>query len=416
MEWILAGSLPRRRGGVPASAPGGTPVSNAGADPAGGAEARLDRAAQRIAAEREARERAQREREQAAAHERLRRSGAELRQELAATEAALRTRPGELHRELPRDLPREEAPPPPATLAERLRHGVAKTRERLSGGLGRIVLGRKEVDRDALEALEELLLTADMGPQTATRLIKALEAKLRRNELKDIARLQSALQAEVEAIMSRHYDPPALEGKRPAVILFAGVNGTGKTTTIGKLGAQYRGEGKRVLLAAGDTFRAAASEQLAGWAQRAGCDLFRQAEGANASGVVYQAVEKAQREGYDLLLCDTAGRLHTKANLMEELKKIKRVIAKLIPEAPHETYLVLDANNGQNAIHQTRDFHAAIGLTGLIVTKLDGTARGGVVVGIVNEFDLPVRYIGVGEGVDDLRPFDPQAFARSLFD
>jgi len=217
-------------------------------------------------------------------------------------------------------------------------------------------------------------------------------------------------------VMGRSYTPPNLNGQGPAVILFAGVNGTGKTTTIGKLAAQYRREGKRVLLAAGDTFRAAAAEQLAGWAERAGCDLFRQEEGANPSGVIYQALEKAAKEGYDLVLCDTAGRLHTKSNLMEELKKIKRVMGKVIPDAPHETYLVLDANNGQNAIHQARDFNEAIGLTGLIVTKLDGTARGGVVVGIVNEFELPVRYIGVGEGVDDLRPFDPAEFARSLFE
>jgi fused signal recognition particle receptor len=400
--------MKRRRTGAKGPASGDAEPQ----EPAQGAAQRLEQATEHAAAQREAEERARREREQAAALERARHSREQVRDSLAAEEALLRDREGALHK----DLPPAEPPPPPATLAERLRQGVAKTRERLAGGLGRIVLGRKELDRDALEELEELLLSADMGPQTTTRLIKALEAKLRRNALKDPARLKAALQAEVQAILGRPYDPPRLEGHKPAVILFAGVNGTGKTTTIGKLGAQYRREGLRVLLAAGDTFRAAAAEQLAGWAERAGCDLFRQAEGANPSGVIYQAVELGQREGYDRVLCDTAGRLHTKANLMEELKKIKRVIAKLIPDAPHETYLVLDANNGQNAIHQARDFHEAVGLTGLIVTKLDGTARGGVVVGIVNEFDLPVRFIGVGEGVDDLRPFDPQAFAQSLFD
>jgi fused signal recognition particle receptor len=410
MEWLLAGRLPSRPGAAAdsAAAAGGA----APGAPAGAGEATLERASRRADAEREARLRAQRERESAAELERLRRSGSAVRDALAGEEAALRGHAGPLLRE----LPRPEAPPTPQSLAERLRQGVAKTRERLTGGLGRIVLGRKALDRDALAELEELLLTADMGPQTATRLLKAIEARLRRNELADPQRLQSALEEEIRAILGRDYPAPELDGHKPAVVLFAGVNGSGKTTTIGKLGFQARRAGKRVLLAAGDTFRAAAAEQLAGWAQRADCDLFRQAEGANPSGVVYQAVEKGLHEGYDLVLCDTAGRLHTKANLMEELKKIKRVLAKLIPAAPHETWLVLDANNGQNAIHQARDFNEAVGVTGLIVTKLDGTARGGVIVGIVNEFDLPVRYIGVGEGVDDLRPFDAQAFARSLFE
>ncbi len=400
----------KRLFGAGASPAQGGAAGGGQAAPKGAADARLDEMAARVEAEREARLRAQREAK--AQRERVRRSGEAVRQALAAEEAALRGRSGELHKE----LPGEAAPPLPASLAERLRQGVAKTRERLLGGLGRIVLGRKELDSTALEELEEVLLSADMGLQTATRLIKALEARLRRDELKDPALLKSALQAEVVNIMGRSYAAPNLAGKRPAVVLFAGVNGSGKTTTIGKLGAQARHAGQRVLLAAGDTFRAAAAEQLAGWAERAGCDLFRQAEGANPSGVVYQAVERGLREGYDLVLCDTAGRLHTKAHLMEELKKIKRVIGKLIPDAPHETWLVLDANNGQNAIHQTRDFNEAVGVTGLIVTKLDGTARGGVIVGIVNEFDLPVRYIGVGEGVEDLRPFDAQAFARSLFE
>ena len=405
MKRLLGGGRARPQGG--AAGPG-EPAAE------GAPDARLDEMAERVEAERDARQRA--EREAKAQRERVRRSGEAVRQALAQEEAALRGRSGELQKELHVERPGAAAPPPPANLAERLRQGVAKTRERLLAGLGRIVLGRKELDRDALAELEEVLLTADMGPQTATRLIKALEARLRRQELKEPALLQSALEAEVVQIMGRRYAPPRLTGQRPAVVLFAGVNGSGKTTTIGKLGAQARRAGQRVLLAAGDTFRAAAAEQLAGWAERANCDLFRQAEGANPSGVVYQAVERGLREGYDLVLCDTAGRLHTKANLMEELKKIKRVIGKLIPDAPQETWLVLDANNGQNAIHQTRDFNEAVGVTGLIVTKLDGTARGGVIVGIVNEFDLPVRYIGVGEGVEDLRPFDAQAFARSLFE
>ena len=400
MEWIFAGSLPR-------VGSGGGRAPEAGAS----VHERLDRAAAKTEMQRGAREKVRLQQQQQAELQRLRRSSAQVRESLTAREAALDAREGPLHRELP-----PQRAPAPATMAEKLWQGVSKTRERLTSGLGQIVLGRKELDRAALRELEELLLTADFGPQTTARLLKALESRLRRNELKDPARLQASLREEIERLMRRDDAPPNLGGKPPVVVLFAGVNGTGKTTTIGKIGAQHRGEGKRVLLAAGDTFRAAAVEQLAGWAERAGCDLFAQPAGSNASGVVYQAMEKALREGYDLVLCDTAGRLHTKSNLMEELKKIKRVMAKVVPEAPHETYLVLDANNGQNAIHQARDFHAAIGLTGLIVTKLDGTARGGVLVGIVNEFELPVRYVGVGEGVDDLRPFDSQAFAASLLD
>jgi fused signal recognition particle receptor len=214
--------------------------------------------------------------------------------------------------------------------------------------------------------------------------------------------------------MSRPYPPLAFEGRKPGVILFLGVNGTGKTTSIGKLAARFTGEGKRVLLAAGDTFRAAAAEQLAGWAARSGCAIVSRPEGSDPSGVVYHAAEQALAEGFDLLLVDTAGRLHTKHNLMEELKKIKRVIGKAIPDAPHESWLVLDANTGQNAIHQVREFHDAVGLTGLIVTKLDGTARGGVVVGIVNEFNLPIRYVGIGEAVEDLEEFDPSGFAEAV--
>jgi fused signal recognition particle receptor len=334
---------------------------------------------------------------------------------LARKEADAESREGALKRGLPPEIDEEEEEAP-AAFQEKLRQGIGKTREKLSSGLGRIIRGRKEVDRKALEELEELLLTSDIGPQTTDRLIKALEGRLRRDELKSPERLKSALQEEIQRVMERSYQPPNLDGKPPVVVLFAGVNGTGKTTTIGKLAAQARRQGKKVLLVAGDTFRAAAAEQLSGWGERARCEVFRQPEGSNPSGVVYQGVEKAMREGFDLVFCDTAGRLHTKTNLMEELKKIKRVIGKLTPDGPHETYLVLDANNGQNAIHQARDFHKALEVTGLIVTKLDGTARGGVLVGIVNEFEIPVRYIGIGEGVDDLRPFEPQVFAASLIE
>jgi fused signal recognition particle receptor len=237
--------------------------------------------------------------------------------------------------------------------------------------------------------------------------------------LADAAALQALVQEEIVRFMSRAYPAPRLDtlgpGVRPAVVLVVGVNGTGKTTTLGKLAAKYRSEGKKVLLAAGDTFRAAAAEQLGLWAQRAGVDLFAKPPGSDPSAVLYQAVQKAVAEGYDLVLCDTAGRLHTKSNLMEELKKSKRVLDKVLPGAPHETWLVLDGNTGHNAIRQAREFHQALGLTGIVVTKLDGTARGGMIVGIVNEFDVPIRYIGLGEAVEDLRPFEPRAFAESLF-
>jgi fused signal recognition particle receptor len=293
---------------------------------------------------------------------------------------------------------------------------VSKTRQSLTTGLATVLLGKKELDRNVLERLEEVLLTSDMGLETAGRLLTRVRERARRNELSDLDRVKQVLKEEIHQIMSRRYPPPAWESQQPGVILFLGVNGTGKTTSIGKLASRFSGEGKRVLLAAGDTFRAAAAEQLGRWAERTGCEIVARPEGSDPSGVMFQAVERAQAGKFDLLLCDTAGRLHTKHNLMEELKKIKRVISKSLPRAPHETWLVLDANTGQNAIHQTREFHQAVGLTGLIVTKLDGTARGGVVVGIVNEFDLPIRYIGVGESAQDLEPFDPLAFADNLLE
>ena len=341
---------------------------------------------------------------------------AEARAALEEAEAARRDREALLSEELPPAPPVPGATGRPGGLMGLLRGGVRKTRESLTEGMAGVVLGKKAIDGEVLERLEELLITADMGLETASRLLRRVEQRVRRKRLGNLDQLKSALAEEIRRIMSRDYPPPALEGKRPAVVLFVGVNGSGKTTTIGKLAAQHTRRGKRVLLAAGDTFRAAAAEQLAGWAERAGCGIVSRAAGADPSSVMHQAVRQGLDEEYDLVLCDTAGRMHTKLNLMEELKKIKRVIGNVIPDAPHETWLVLDANTGQNAILQTREFHRALGVSGLIVTKLDGTARGGVVVGIVNEFDLPIRYIGVGEGVDDLEPFDPADFAESLLD
>ena len=223
------------------------------------------------------------------------------------------------------------------------------------------------------------------------------------------------IQLEIQKIMSKTYAVLGTAERKPLILLFVGVNGVGKTTTIGKIAAQYRQQGKKVLMGAGDTFRAAAIEQLVEWSRRADCDIIQKEPGSDPSAVMYETVQKGIDEDYDVVICDTAGRLHTKKNLMEELKKMVRVIRKLIPDAPHEILLVLDATTGQNAIFQTREFMEATDLTGLIITKLDGTSKGGVVIGIVNEFDIPVRYIGVGEQVEDLRPFDAQQFTESIF-
>ncbi len=279
-----------------------------------------------------------------------------------------------------------------------------------------MLLGKKRIDGEVFRDLEEVLIGADVGSATTARILAALERGARRGELDDPERLTTLLKSEIRRIMARTYAPPKAPAVPPEVLLFVGVNGSGKTTTIGKIAAQRKTEGKKVLLAAGDTFRAAAAEQLAEWAIRAECDIVVRGAGADPAAVMHEAVTRGVAEGFDCVFCDTAGRLHTKTNLMEELKKIKRVIAKVVPEAPHQTLLVLDANTGQNSIIQTRDFHRALDLTGLIVTKLDGTARGGVVVGIVNEFDVPIRWIGVGEGIADLRPFEPAAFADQLMD
>ncbi|MBI3992848.1 MAG: signal recognition particle-docking protein FtsY [Candidatus Lambdaproteobacteria bacterium] len=385
---------------------------DAAAAPDPALERRLDKALRKAEQELAARDKAQREAEQQQRLARARERAEEAQARLRAEEEARRQREHLLARELPQE---QEAVPPPRGLFRRLFSGLAKTRESLSGGLARLVLGKKEIDPGVLLGLEELLYTADTGPETAERLLNAVRQRVARRELTDPSLLRQALKEEVQRVMRREYAPLALERHRPAVVLLVGVNGSGKTTTIGKLAALHAAEGRRVLLAAGDTFRAAAGEQLMGWGRRVGCEVVSKPPGADPSAVIYEAVRRGLDEDYDLVLCDTAGRLHTKLNLMEELKKIKRVVAKLLPEAPHETLLVLDANTGQNAIVQTRDFLQAVGVTGLIVTKLDGTARGGVVVGIVNEFALPIRYVGVGEAVDDLRPFDAAAYAESLF-
>jgi fused signal recognition particle receptor len=285
--------------------------------------------------------------------------------------------------------------------------GLRKTREAVRDGIARL-LGRPRIDENLLEELEETLITADLGMPTVRRLLDAIPPSMT-----DPAELLPFLAQQVAILLSAPETP--ITPVRPWVVLAVGVNGVGKTTTIAKLAHRAIREGQRVLLAAGDTFRAAAIEQLQIWGKRAGAEVVAHQPGGDPAAVVFDALQAAQARGVDLLLIDTAGRLHTKKNLMEELKKIQRIVAKNCPGAPHETLLILDATTGLNAVVQAREFHQAIGLTGLIITKLDGTAKGGAVIGIVSELQIPVRYVGLGEGITDLQPFSPSAFAAALF-
>lgn len=302
-----------------------------------------------------------------------------------------------------------------AGLFERLKAGLKRTTDDLVGRIDALVLGKKTIDAETLEELEEILITADIGVKTTVELVRNLEQRLSRNELKDGEALRSALKDELLLKLRAHHHPLAIGNVKPFVLLVVGVNGVGKTTTIGKLASRYAAAGHKVLLAAADTFRAAAAEQLSIWGERAGVEVISHQEGADPSAVAFDACKAALARGTDLLIVDTAGRLHTKVNLMEEMKKIRRVIDREIPGAPHEILLVLDAATGQNALNQTRIFKESAGVTGLALTKLDGSAKGGVVVAVSHEFGLPVRFIGVGEGIDDLRDFDPQEFVDALF-
>ena len=298
---------------------------------------------------------------------------------------------------------------------ERLKSGLKKTADGLVGRIDALVLGKKTIDADTLEELEEILITSDIGVKTTVELIRTLEQRLKRNELKDGEALRGALKDEILARLTAHHHPLDIGSGKPFVLLVIGVNGVGKTTTIGKLASRFSASGNKVLLAAADTFRAAAAEQLIAWGNRSGADVIRHKEGADPSAVVFDACKAAIARDVDVLIIDTAGRLHTKVNLMEEMKKIRRVIDREIPGAPHETLLVLDAATGQNAVSQARLFKEAAGVTGLALTKLDGTAKGGILVAVSHEFALPVRFIGVGESIEDLRDFDPQEFTDALF-
>jgi fused signal recognition particle receptor len=295
---------------------------------------------------------------------------------------------------------------------QRLRERLQRTREAFSGRLDRLFKGRKVVDAELLDELEELLITADLGVETSLFLIQALQDKLKRRELADVEKLKAALKAEMIALLTAPAQPEV--SARPRVVVLVGVNGVGKTTTLAKLAYRDRHLGLTPLLVAGDTFRAAAVEQLEIWGERVGAPVVKQKTGADPAAVVFDGLAAAVARGVDTVYVDTAGRLHTKVNLMEELKKIHRTAAKKIPGAPHEVLLVLDATTGQNALNQARLFHEAVGLTGLILTKMDGTAKGGVALAVVHETGIPLRFIGVGEGMEDLRPFDAEAFVEAI--
>jgi fused signal recognition particle receptor len=304
---------------------------------------------------------------------------------------------------------------PKSGFFERLKQGLSKTSDALVGGIDRLLLGKKEIDADTLEELEEILISADIGVTTTVELVRGLQQKLNRDELKDGEALRRSLKEEILAKIAPYAIPLQPDGQAPFVILVIGVNGVGKTTTIGKLASRYALEGKKVLIAAADTFRAAAADQLAIWADRAGVDIIRHKEGADPSAVVFDGCKAALARGADIMIVDTAGRLHTKVNLMEELKKIHRIIDREIPGSPHETLLVLDAGTGQNAISQAKIFKESAAVSGLALTKLDGTAKGGVVVAVCSELKLPLRLIGIGESIEDLRDFEPRQFVDALF-
>ncbi|MGO2203962.1 signal recognition particle-docking protein FtsY [Pseudomonas helleri] len=312
---------------------------------------------------------------------------------------------------------------PPAPVAEakvgffaRLKQGLSKTSASIGEGMASLFLGKKVIDDDLLDEIETRLLTADVGVEATSVIIKNLTQKVARKQLTDADALYKSLQDELAAMLKPVEQPLKIEARnKPFVILVVGVNGAGKTTTIGKLAKKLQLEGKKVMLAAGDTFRAAAVEQLQVWGERNHIPVIAQHTGADSASVIFDAVQAAKARGIDVLIADTAGRLHTKDNLMEELKKVRRVIGKLDEEAPHEVLLVLDAGTGQNAINQAKQFNQTVALTGLALTKLDGTAKGGVIFALAKQFNIPIRFIGVGEGIDDLRTFESEPFVQALF-
>ena len=297
---------------------------------------------------------------------------------------------------------------------EKISAGLKKTRDSLMGRLEDLAAGFTKVDEDFFDELEETLIMGDVGANVTMRIMDELRDRVRHAGITEPTEVIGQLREIITGLMGE--ESPLDLSTKPSVVLVIGVNGVGKTTTIGKMAAYLRGEGKQVLLAAADTFRAAAAEQLAVWADRAGAELIRHEEGSDPASVVFDAIHAGKSRGADVIICDTAGRLHNKKNLMDELSKIARVISRELPDAAVEVLLVLDATTGQNAISQARQFKETAGLTGIILTKLDGTAKGGAVIGIREELGVPVKFIGVGEGIDDLRPFVPAEFAAALFE
>ncbi|HEP0305697.1 TPA: signal recognition particle-docking protein FtsY [Providencia rettgeri] len=374
------------------------------------AEEQAERERQAAEAARLAEEQAERERQVAEA--------ARLAEEQAAEDARIAEEEAEAERlrleEEKNNLPTEQEKPKKEGFFARLKKGLLKTRQNLGSGFFGLFSGKK-IDDDLFEELEEQLLIADVGVDTTRKIIDNLTAHASRKELKDAEVLYGKLREEMSDILAKVDKPLVIEDKKPYVILMVGVNGVGKTTTIGKLARQYQSEGKSVMLAAGDTFRAAAVEQLQVWGERNKIPVVAQHTGADPASVIFDAIQSAQAKGVDVLIADTAGRLQNKSHLMEELKKIVRVMKKLDENAPHEIMLTLDASTGQNAVSQAKLFDDAVGLTGITLTKLDGTAKGGVIFSIADQFGIPIRYIGIGEGIEDLRPFKADDFIEALF-
>lgn len=306
---------------------------------------------------------------------------------------------------------------PESSFFSRMKAGLSRTRSSFSNGMATLLIGAKEIDDELLEEIETQMLVADIGMDATRRILDKLTEQVARHELTHSHALYRALQQELADLLEPHVAPLVIDSsKKPFVILMVGVNGVGKTTTIGKLAKRFQKEGHSVMLAAGDTFRAAAVEQLAVWGERNSVPVVAQGSNADSASVIFDALNSAKARGVDILIADTAGRLHTKSNLMEEMKKVLRVIKKIDPTAPHEIMLVVDAGTGQNALAQVQEFDQALGLTGLTVTKLDGTAKGGMLFNIASRGKVPIRYIGVGEKIDDLRPFKAQDFVAALFD
>lgn len=298
----------------------------------------------------------------------------------------------------------------------RLKAGLAKTRDGLTSGIANLVLGSKQIDDELLEELETQLLTADVGVEATQAIIQDLTERASRKQLQDSTALLSALHDDMRAMLEPVSQPLQIpRSDKPFVLLMVGINGAGKTTTIGKIARHLLDQGRTVMLAAGDTFRAAAVEQLQTWGERNQVPVIAQQQGADSASVIFDALQAAQSRHVDVLIADTAGRLHTQSNLMEELKKIKRVLGKLDADAPHEVMLVVDAGTGQNALNQAREFHQAVHLTGITITKLDGTAKGGIIFAVAKQTGIPIRFIGVGEAIDDLRPFNAADFVDALF-